>query len=287
MLIVYVCAILNLITMKDIKHLIIIPFLCTLSIATISSQEKFHSSKSLIKVDIDTLSYLKINKVIYYKDPLELEYNFLTDTTFIPKWYNAYCVNCNIEHFNNCLKDAKKYIYRDSVLTASMLQDYNNEVKTDGGTKARIIKSKFLFESYLYIFGETWLTLKKTGEQYVLIQGINSDHRFTDLRFSQPIKEKNLKNERTDSIKKPIRSYSVFINDNDTLKFVDQMHVLNDLLSNHNKYSVGSGDLANFKDIMFRAPIFIQSEIINGKRVFETMEKGKEGHIKTKESNKP
>ena len=65
------------------------------------------------------------------------------------------------------------------------------------------------------------------------------------------------------------------------------MHVLNDLLSNHNKYSVGGGDLANFKDIMYRAPIFIQSEIVNGKRVFETMEKGKEGHKKTKESNKP
>ena len=192
--------------MKKIRLLISIAILWGLSIASVSSQEKFNKLAIKTKVDIDTLSYLKIDKVIYYKDPLELEYNFLTDTTFIPKWYNAYCVNCNIEHFNNCLKDAKKYIYRDSVLTASMLQDYNSEVKTDGGTKARIIKSKFLFESYLYIFGETWLTLKKTGEQYVLIQGINSDHRFTDLRFSQPIKEKNLKNERTDSIKKPIPS---------------------------------------------------------------------------------
>ena len=46
-------------------------------------------------------------------------------------------------------------------------------------------------------------------------------------------------------------------------------------------------DLANFKDIMHRAPIFIQSEMVNGKRVFKTMEKGKDGHKKIKESDKP
>jgi len=67
---------------------------------------------------------------------------------------------------------------------------------------------------------------------------------------------------------------------------VDQFHVLNNVLTNESKYSIG-GDLANFKDMMYRTPIFIQSEVINGKRIFETMEKGKDGHKKIKESYKP
>jgi len=243
--------------------------------------------ESLKAVDIDTLSYLKIDKVIYYKNPIELEYHVLTDTTFIPAWYNAYCVNSNIEHFTDYTKDAIKYFHKDMGVTKSMLQNYYNEVKASGGTKDRIKSNeKFLFNSYLYIYGEIWLTLKKTGEQYVLIKGLNSVNRIKNLRFNQSVKEKNLKNERTDSIKNPVNSYLVFINSNDTLKLVDQFHVLNNVLTNGRKYSIG-GDLANFKDILYRTPIYIQSEAINGKRIFETMEKRKDGHKKIKESNIP
>ena len=286
MLIVYVCTMFNLITMKDIKHLIIIPFLCSLSMVTISSQEKSHPLTSLIPVDIDTLSYLRIDKMIYYKDPLEIEYNSLTDNTFIPEWYNAFCACNNIEYFKNFPKESLKYYYKDMGYTETKQQDYYNQVKAAGGTKENLLKINARFPvSNLYIFGETWLTLKKTGDKYILVQGIRSNNKFQNLKFTQAIKEKNIKNEQTDSIKNPWNSINIYINDNDTLKLVDQGHVLRDLIGNGNGFA--GGDLANFKDIMYRAPIFIQSEMVNGKRVFETMEKGKEGPIKTKESNKP
>ncbi|MDD4972564.1 MAG: hypothetical protein PHT07_24295 [Paludibacter sp.] len=107
-----------------------------------------------------------------------------------------------------------------------------------------------------------------------------------NFRFNQPIKEKNIDNEKTDSVSHPSSSIFACIYENGILKVANQMHVIDDLISNGGKYFIG-GDLRRFKDMMFRAPIFIQSEVVNGKRVFETMEKGNGGHKKIKESNKP
>ena len=277
--------------MKKIKSCILVAFLCGLSITTISSQEGYKKVKIRKLVDIDTLSYLKIDKTVFYKDPIELKYFSLTDTTFIPAWYHAFCAGSNSDYFKDYPKEAIKYMYKDMGVTESMLQDHCNRLKASGGTMEEF--KKFPDVLYLYVYGETWLTVKKTGDQYVLIDGIYSNHKIKNLRFNKPIKEKNIQNEEIDSLKitgdnsiSQSRTHQVFINENDTLKLVNQMNVIDDLLSNDSQYSVG-GDIADFKNRMFRAPIFIQSEVVNGKRVFETMKKGKEGHKKIKESNKP
>ncbi len=185
--------------MKKIKNIIAVTLLCCLSISTISSQEGYKKLKIRELVDIDTLSYLKIDKTIFYKDPIELEYNLLTDTTFIPAWYQAFCAGSNPDYFKDYPREAIKYMYKDMGFTQSMLQDHINRVKAEGGVKEEMKKNPDVL--YLYVYGETWLTLKKTGDQYVLIDGIYSNHKIKNLRFNKPIKEKNIQNEEIDSLK--------------------------------------------------------------------------------------
>ena len=109
---------------------------------------------------------------------------------------------------------------------------------------------------YFYIYGEIRLTYTKTGDQIVLILGTYSDKKIKNLRFNQPLKEKNITNEKTDSISHPSSSIYAFIYENNLLKVANQMHVIEDLISNGGRYFIG-GFLTGFLKIYFIALRFL------------------------------
>lgn len=250
-----------------------------LSSTSINAQE-FVKMRQRKSVTIDSIQNLRIDKAIFYRDPIGMEFSTLTDTTYIPQWYDAFCAFCNVDHFKNYPSDALKYYHSQAGMTETMLRDFYNQVVQAGGTRKYQSKSP-----YEYIFGELQMTLVKSGEKIVLIFGTDSNVEFKNLRFNQPTK-KNINKEKTDSINHPSTSVIAFMEEDGILKVPDQMHVINDLISNGGQYLIG-GDLAAIKDIMYRANIYIQSEIENGKRIFKTMKKGNNGHQKVKESDKP
>lgn len=248
--------------------------------AVLIHAQQFVKMRQRKSVTIDSIQDLRIDKAIFYRDPICMEYSFLTDTTYIPQWYDAFCAFCNVEHFRNYPSDALKYYHSQAGASESMLRDFYNKVVQAGGTKKYQIKSP-----YKYIFGELQMTLVKSGEKVVLIFGADSNVELKNLRFNQPTR-KNINNEKTDSINNPSTSIFAFMEEDGVLKVPDQMHVINDLILNGGQYFIG-GDLAAIKDIMYRANIYVQSEIENGKRIFKTMKKGNSCHQKIKESDKP
>ncbi|MDD4968733.1 MAG: hypothetical protein PHT07_04820 [Paludibacter sp.] len=87
---------------------------------TIASQNT-HQINQMKEASLDTISYIKIEKTIFYKDPLVMEYSSLTDTTYIPEWYNAFCACYNINHFKDFSKDAIKFYHSDCGVTELIL----------------------------------------------------------------------------------------------------------------------------------------------------------------------
>lgn len=245
------------------------------------------NGKNLKKIDIDSLSNMTIEKIIFYKVPIELEYYSLTDCTYIPKWYNAFCANHNMDYFSDYPNEAIKYMSKSMGLNKDVLRSHYDNILSQGGIK-EVIKKVCLTDPYLkynYIYSEFWIKQKDTDLQYIYIQGIYSDKRIPKLIFDKSLKPINSHNELTDSIKNQTRLTEIFVIENDTVKLVNQEQTLVHTLTN-GRFDFAS-NLSEFKNILYRTQMFIQSNIVNGKRVFETMKKGKTGHQKIKESDKP
>ena len=62
-----------------------------------------------------------------------MEYSSLTDTTYIPEWYDAFCALSNIDHFKNFSKEAIKLYHSNSEMTESTLEDYYKQVQAAAG----------------------------------------------------------------------------------------------------------------------------------------------------------
>jgi hypothetical protein len=80
----------------------------------------------------------------------------------------------------------------------------------------------------------------------------------------------------------------IFINENDTLKWADQL-----LSQNHFTKAFTDGKyyidckLTSFKNMLYRSLHYLQSEIEDKKRIFKTMEKDKDRHIMIAKTDKP
>ena len=237
-------------------------------------------------ISIDSVPNIKINKVVYYQKPLEFIFNALTDTSYIPVWYKTFCAEMNMDYFKNYSKEAIHYFSSELRLTESDLKNMQNIVVNAGGFQ-EYFKKNNPEDKYFYVFGEIWLTSKNNNINYLIIQGFNSKTQIQNLNFSSKIIEKNIKNEEVDSLIYSIgRSSIIFKVINDTLKWIDQNNTADNIILD-NKHSLDP-DLHTFKDMCYKKPKFFQSEIENGKRMFKTMEKDKDGSHKVKKvSDKP
>ena len=200
----------------------------------------------------------------------------------MPTWYKTFCAGENMEYFNYSAIDAINYYAKESGIRVSDLQDSYNVVKNKGGVQAAFEIEKE--EPYLYIFNEIWLFEKTHNNNYLLIQGYNSKEPLKNMKFATKLLALNLKNEKVDSLKNQKTTLFIFKVDNDTAKWVDQ-GVLDDVIG---KNKVINPYLHKFKDICYRKSAYFHSEVENGKRVFKTMEKDKDGSHKVKKvSDKP
>lgn len=276
--------------MKKKSILIICLFLCCL--IGINAQNASFIKHNEQRVFIDSLKSIQIDKVVFYRDPLVFESDSLIDTTYVPKWYNAFCTLQNPNYYNYDASKAIKYASKTMGKTIEQVQASYDEYKLNKSTIEHQEWNKY--SKYLYVFAEYWVTFKSTGQKYVIINGNNSNEKYINFRMRLPNSGKN-KGERFDSLevdKKGKRILSsrgsliLYANENDTLKITDQFQTL-DMFTNkevHLKWGI-----ADFKDVLYRTPVYIMSEIKNKKRVFKTMEKGnkKEPHKVKQVSDKP
>lgn len=259
--------------------------LTTLSIIVLIIPQKIFcqnlnpSNNKVRMADIDTISYISIDKLIYYQNPLVLEYNSLIDKEYVPIWYKPYCANANYEYFKDYPKEAAGLFQSISGVTEEKLSEYLKKTKAKGSLKDNLLLP------FTYIFGEIWITYRKTGEQIIYTQSYESEKTIPKLEFREPVVKKNLLNEKTDSIKELSGSITSYIYENGILKRANQPIVWKGMICNNSKYMI-SGSLNSFKDILFRAPRYIRSVVKDGKRVFETIENTKEGPVVKSVSDK-
>lgn len=250
------------------------------SIDTSTNSSKLVDNTLAVEVNIDTLSYLKITRIIYYQQPLCFEYDSLTDTNYIPNWYRAHCANSNIDYFKDYPKEAIGLLQKRMGTTEEDLANYAKRTKAKGGRKK-------VSAYYMYIYGEIWLTYLKTGEQFEFIMkhagklGIKGNPNF---KFKQPV-AKNQEDEKTDSIDNNWGMGEWFIFEDDLLKYADLSYV-NEKIFEHNTLS-WDFRLANFKNMLYRVPEYTCSLIKDGKRIFETIENTAKGPVVKSVSDKP
>ena len=83
----------------------IILLLICFGAATSYAQNKVIQGKQLVSAQFDTLSHIKIDKIIFYQHPIYTRYYTLSDTSYIPAWYKAYHAANNSEEYENRIDD--------------------------------------------------------------------------------------------------------------------------------------------------------------------------------------
>lgn len=248
-----------------------------------NAQNGMKSSDIWTPIPIDSVPNIQINRIVYYSKPIEFKFYALTDTAYIPVWYKTFCADMNVEYFKDYPKEAIHYYSSELGITESFLKNQYDKYSNEGGFQEYLIKHDR--QQFLYIFDEIWITTRNDNANYLLLQGYESEEQIKNLRLSNKIIAKNIKNEKVDSIKnQPVASF-IFKVVNDTLKWVDQNTLDNIVLLDKH---VIECHLNRFKDMCYRKPNYIQSEVENGKRVFKLMEKNAAGVYKvTKVGAKP
>lgn len=244
-------------------------------IAKTEAQNQLNSVKTNMvrKADIDTLSNIKINKLVFYQHPLCFENDSLKDlTSYVPDWYKAYYATFNSEKFEFRIDELLGLFHSTKGITKELAIDNMKEIKKSGPSKYQ------LMFPYQYFFGEIWLTYLKTGEQMVLVMNYRTKNKIPALEFNQPIKKMNRMNEKIDSLTMKSNTMNVYIYEDGRLKYADYQYGMKQLICRNSSYMTISG-LHDFKDVLFRAHTYIRSVIMDGKRVFETIENTPNGTL--------
>lgn len=270
---------------KNLKAVVLSIFLATISVANNAQNQ---SSSNLVKkaISIDSVSNIYIDNVVYYSKPLELEYFALTDTSYIPKWYPAHCVNLNLFFFKDSLDKAVNYISKDMGLSQSDIQKMYADLLSKGSLAEKY--KRFPERRFKYIYSEIWVTNKSNQKKYVITMGFYSDKKI-DVKFSDNIIAQNIRNEHIDSISKNsslfIMNRSIYLYEDNVLKMVDPQKTFNELTLDESLDI--STKLNVFKDMIYKRKNYFLSDESTGKRKFKTMEKnGKTFKVK-QVSDKP
>jgi len=241
-----------------------------------SSTKSSHISSMPNFVDIDTLSYLKINKLIYYQTPIEIYKGNLVDTLFVPDWYKAYCLLYNVDFFRKNPVEALNYLHKSCSITTT------KEISQIINDSSLIKRRNFWYKEvpYDYVFGEIWLTYKETNQDFILVLCKNSEKKLVNLKLGTP-KERNDSNEKLDFLKYSGFAINTFIREDGVLKLPDQTYISN--LLEKNGTSILNLTLKEFKNLLYRSSSYKRSNIdVKKKRKFDTLEKnGKERVIKS------
>jgi len=271
--------------MKKTNILIISVFFMLPFISTCSQNQNNTPNKNsgsgiskLNFVDIDTVSHIQINNLIYYKTPIEIFKGKLENIDYIPAWFESYLIGQNLE------KDTKvilKYLHKScGIKTESEIQTIVN----DSNNIKRLIKLNDI-APYNYILGEVWLKDKTSNQDFVIVLSKVSAVRLKDYELVDPI-EKNIGNEKFDSLRFASYDNFVYIKEDGILKFPDQLYIFGLLEKNNN--SALNLTLKGFKDLLYRSNSYKQSNLDDKKkRKFATLEKNGNKHVIKRIDDKP
>lgn len=257
--------------MKKIS-LIVTLLLLPYYFATITAQQNSirFDKKS---VPLDSLSYIQLDKIIYYQTPLLIHNGEIVDNQFIPKWYDAFCVNRNILKFKDDPNSIFKYIHSSlKVSNEQVLNAINN------------YKPKFNRLPYIYFFGEVHFTHTSSKQKIIMVLKKENDSMLSEFNLHLPNK-KNIPNEKLDSINMEAVGINFYIEQDGVVKFSEPAYI-DSLLSNNSENFIKL-NLNDFKDLLYRSKNYKVSNRENGKRKFATMEKVPNGFIRKEESDKP
>ncbi|MFZ4456858.1 MAG: hypothetical protein ACOYOT_11630 [Bacteroidales bacterium] len=223
---------------------------------------------------LDSLSYIKIDKVIYYQTPIEIyDDSLISNNGFIPDWYPAFQVSRNSQRFKDNPQEVLKYLHGSIQMSEAQILDVINNRK-----------HKVSPMPYRYVFGEVWFTYLASGLKIVVTLSKSNDKELPNLKFKLPVK-KNAFDESVDTTKSIAYDNDFYILENGILKYPDQVYV-DGLISNNSEYFV-SLSLRHFKDMLYRTPTYKLSNRENGIRKFATMEKVANGHIMKSVNDNP
>jgi hypothetical protein len=264
------------------KHLfkIIILLICFGS-ATSYAQNNVIHAKQLVSAQFDTLSHIKIDKIVFYQHPIYTQYYTLSDTSYIPIWYQTFHAVNHSEEYETRIDDFLKLFHSSIVVTKEKVLTVINKIKTNGHNAA------YQMYPYQYYFGEIWFTYLKTGEKMMALLDYTSQTLLLALDLNLPIKKENWTiEENLDKDKTKSAGFEFFIQEEGITKKANMFYVYTQVIQRNNSYAA-LGDLREFKDMLYRVPTYIRSTIKDGKRIFETIENTPNGPVVKSVSDKP
>ena len=235
-------------------------------------------SSKLNFVDIDTISHIKINNLIYYKTPIEIFKGKIVDTNYIPDWYESYLIGQNLEKDTNVIL---KYLHKScGIKSESGIENIVND-----SNNIKSLETLNNVAPYNYILAEVWLTEKTSNQDFVIVLSKKSAIRLKDYELVDP-NEINIGNEKLDSLRFAGYDNFVYIKEDGILKFPDQLYGFGLLEKSIN--SVLNLTLKGFKDLLYRSGSYKQSNLDDKKnRKFQTLEKNGKKHVIKKIEDKP
>lgn len=239
-------------------------------------QAQYASTDSLKEiVFLDRYGEIEIENVVFYQNPLYLEYKNITDD-YTPEWYNAYSANGHFDYFKDYPNEAVKYFHSISGVTVEQL------------TKPlQIISEKHLSlheiypNPYEYIYGEIWFVYKKTKQNIVLVMGCVVENKLDNIEFDGDVSLTEGK-QSNNPFKNRFNYEQPYIYEDNTLKRANQSYVFNEVLQSDKIIWKGTS-FSEFTTLLANAKSYTRSRLENGQRIFETIKNTPDGPVVIKQ----
>lgn len=221
---------------------------------------------------------------MHYETPYLTLCNKPEEAEYKPNWYWAYCATNYPPAFSNFASEAIKYYAANNPSSTTELENYERTFKTMNKEDFRL--------PYIYYFGEIYFTDNKTGEKYIMTMSYRLNKEYKDLDFAKidtlkfknrkPIaKGKKITDLSVNEILPHLPTTSEFYSFEDNIyKAGNPSYIYDNILrqGDHNLYFKGDA-LDQFYVMLRRAPNYIRSRIVNGKRIFETVKQTPKGIV--------
>ncbi len=246
--------------------------LCFTLLLSVKAQETAPESNGGGKTEVylDKLPDIKIEKLVFYQNPLFIEYEKLTDD-YVPEWYPAYCANGYFAYFKDYAHEAVKYFHSISGITTEQLS-----------IPIKVIKEKSLTlqdlypNPYEYMFGEIWFTYQETKERIVLVMGYVPPSKVDNVNFGDINSTGKIS---SDNPFKDLGNITMpFIYEDNLLKLANQPYVFDEVLKS--KSVIWKGVVFDdFSVLLKNASTYTRSRLVNGHRIFETVKNTPNGPV--------
>ena len=231
-------------------------------IQTVNSQSNYK------EIPLDSVGGVIIEKLIYYKQPLEIKKNIFIDDGFLPIWFDAYRITSDDGYYKNKPEEALKLYQKRNGMSIQRI------IRSTSDTTIQNRKKRYFSKFPMnYIYGEIWFTFISTGEKIILTLNTIKEKEYAFPKFKDPSK---FNDEMIDSLEIH-NSPKMYIYEDGIYKVGDQVYLFEKL---ENGKTIDY-TLKGFKGILYRTPSYIRSVKKDGKRIFETVQNTPSGPVVT------